>query len=292
MKQHVFSLPPFTTSIRLLAALLILMLSGCASLKQLSEAQKPSASVIKVSVADLSLKTITLNAQVNIENPNPFELKTAGLELDAAIAGHSLARISQPDSQLTLPASGNKTIDLPVTITFSELFAAAKNVKGKNKVPYGLSGEILVAVPVLGTISMPLEYQDVLPIPQLPDVRIDDVKLLKAGFTEIKLQLDMTIKNLNDFAIDLQQLNFNLAAQGKSLGGGELKSVSLESGKSQSVSLPLSLRLSEFGSTLFRLFKSDKPMDFSLNGDAKLQPALDVWQAENMSFNVTKQLSL
>lgn len=292
MKLRCFSLSPLATTLRLLAALSLLILSGCASLQQLSEAQRPNASVVKVSVADLSLKTITLNAQVNIENPNPFELKTAGLALDAAIAGHSLARISQPDSQLTLPASGNKTIDLPITIKFSELFAAANSVKGKNQVPYGLSGEILVAVPVLGTISMPLEYQDVLPIPQLPDVRIDDVKLLKADFTEIKLQLDMTIKNLNDFAIDLQQLNFNLAAQGQPLGGGELKSVSLESGKSQSVSLPLSLSLSEFGSALLRLINSDKPMDFSLSGDAELLPALEAWQAENMSFNVEKQLSL
>lgn len=270
----------------------VTLLSGCASLQQLSEAQKPSAKVTSVAIADLSLSSITLNAKVNIHNPNPFELKTAGMELEAAIAGHALAHISQPDSQLTLPASGDKTIDVPVTIKFSELFAAAKSVKGKNQVPYGLSGEILVAVPVLGTISMPLEYQDVLPIPQLPDIRIDDVKLLKAGFTEVKLQLDMTIKNLNDFAIDLQQLNFNLAAQGQSLGGGELNSVSLDSGKSQSVSLPLSLSLSEFGSALLRLINSDKPMDFSLDGNARVIPGLDAWQADTMSFNVEKQLSL
>lgn len=277
---------------RLIATIFIVFLSGCAALQQLGEAQKPTAKVTGVSIADLSLKSITLNARVNINNPNPFKLQTAGLDLETAINGHSLIKISQPDNKLTLPASGDKEIVLPMTIQFSDLYKAVSGIKGKNEVPYGLKGNVHFAVPVLGNVSLPLEYEGILPIPQLPDVKINDIKVVKAGFTSIKLQLDMLIKNNNSFAVDMNKLNFNLAAQGKSLGSGQVNAVSLESGKAQSVSLPITLSLSEIGTAIFSLLRSDKPMSFSLDGEADILPAIEAWKAETMSFKAEKQLSL
>ena len=275
-----------------LLALMALLLPGCANLKQMAEAQKPKAVVAGVSVASLSLQDITLNTRVKLDNPNPFELKAAGLTLDLSVAGGHLATVSQPDSSLTLPASGSKEMVLPVTLKFADLYRAVSGLKDKNEVPYGLKGSIRFAVPVLGDVSVPLAYDDILPIPHLPDVKLQNVKLLKAGFSSVQLQLDMLVKNPNAFAVDLNKLGFRLGAQGKTLGSGQVSSLSLASGKSQTLSLPLTLSISELGSALFSLLTSDKPMSFSLDGQADLLPGLGVWQPDSMTFHSEKSLSL
>ena len=270
----------------------ILMLASCANLQQLSQAQKPTAAVTSVAVANLSLTSITLNARINLDNPNPFPLTTAGLTLDLAIAGQSLAQIQQPDTRLTLPASGSTTTELPIVLRFKELFAAADHARQQNEVPYGLSGKIRIQVPVLGEIAIPLEYEDVLPVPRLPDVQLKDVELLEAGFSQIKLQLQLALDNPNSFALTLQQLGFNLQAMGKTLSSAEPQSVTLEAGEQQTVSLPISLRLSDVGAALLHLLNSDQPTKFIVVGLARLIPALQCWQAEALTFRSERLINL
>ena len=269
-----------------------LLLSGCANLQDMAKAQKPKASVAGVSVADLSLKTITLNTRVKIDNPNPFSLKAAGLALDLSVAGSHLVTVSQPDSSLSLPANGSKEVTLPVTLAFTDLYNAVSGLKNKNEVPYVLQGSVSFALPVLGNISVPLSYEDVLPIPHLPVIKLQSVKLTKAGFSSVQLQLDMLVNNPNAFGVDLQRLGFNLAAQGKSLSRGEVKSVSLASGGSQMLSLPLNLSLSQLGTTLFSLLTGREPVSFSLNGQADIVPESAAWKPSAMTFKSEKSLSL
>jgi LEA14-like dessication related protein len=275
----------------LLAVTALLLMSGCAHLKPFAEAQKPTAEITQVTVSDMSLNTITLNARVAINNPNPFKLSAAGLALDIRVADRTLAHVKQPDNHLTLSASGRTEVSLPITLRFSDIIAAGRNLKGKSEVPYGIDGEIDVALPV-GSLKVPVSYRNTLPIPSLPDIQLNNVTLLEAGFTKVRLQLDMTVSNLNAFAIDLQQLSFNLAAQGKAISSGEVKAVSLAKGGRQQVSLPLTLSLTELGSTLLRLLKSDRALTFSLDGQARIVPAIEAWSSETMAFRSEKRISL
>lgn len=278
-------------SLSLLAAL-ALTISGCAGLKDMAKAQKPEASVTGVSVAALSLTGITLDTHIKLKNPNPFALKTAGLDLDLATNGKHLLSASQPDSKLTLPANGSTETTVPVTIKFSDLYAAVSGLKGKNEVPYALDGKVRFNLPVLGDVSIPLSYEDVLPIPQLPQIKLQDISLVKAGFSSIQLKLDMLVSNPNSFGLDLNKLNLGLSAQGKSISSASLSSVSLDKGGSQSVSVPVSLSLSQLGASLFSMLTSKNPVNFAVDGKADVLPAISSWKPEAMSFHSEKALSL
>lgn len=275
-----------------LLTLLFITLGGCSSLQKYSDAQKPKARVTDVSVAAVSLSTITLNTTIRVDNPNPFKLHTGGLQLALSIAGHPLVQIEQPDHTLALPARGSADLTLPVTLAFADIYRTAADLRNQSEVPYALQGSIRLAIPVLGTVSIPLSYEDRLPVPRLPDIRLQGITLMKASFSSLQLRLDMAVSNPNRFGLNLKALDYRLLAEGKNMSAGSVSAVSLPGHSTQAVSIPFSLSLTEVGSSLFRLLTADKPLRFELNGLADIVPELGAWKPEPQTFRSEKRLSL
>jgi LEA14-like dessication related protein len=267
------------------------VMSGCASLKQMIDVQKPTASVAGVSLGDLSLDQATLLVDVAIANPNPFTLDAAGFDLDLTIAGQQLASVAQPDAAVSVPAKGNNSIQLPVTLKFSEIAAAVGGLGSKNSVDYALDGNITMNLPVLGDISLPVSFADMLPIPPLPKISFSDVSLSDVSWSGAKLKVDLDVSNPNIFGLDLNTLAYNLEAEGKSLGSGSLEGVTLEKGQTQTLSIPMDVSLTNLGISLFRMLSGGEAVDIGLSGKADVAPDIGVWKPEPMTFEAKRTLN-
>ena len=271
--------------------LVFTLLSGCAALQDVAKVDKPKASVAGVSVSDLSLQAVTLLVDVEVANPNAFALNTSGFDLDLDIAGSTLANVAQPDRQMSIPAKGSNHVKLPVTLAFSDVYKAVSGAAGKNSVPYGINGNVMLNLPVLGDVSLPLSFEDILPIPKMPDIKLSQVRLVEAGFSGVKLNMEMQVTNPNAFGLSVNSLNYALQAAGKSLGSGAVKSLNIGQGESQTVSVPLSLSLSELGMSLYKIFTTRGDVDFALQGKADIAPDLSVWKPQPVNFNSQKSFS-
>ena len=276
-------------SLLLLAA--FTLLSGCAALQDVAKVMKPEASVADVSVADLSLQSITLLVDVKVDNPNAFALNTSGFDLDLDIAGSTLANVKQPDSKMSIPAQGSNHMKLPVTLAFKDLYSAVSGAAGKNSVPYGIKGNVKLNLPVLGDVSLPLSFEDILPIPKMPDIKLNNIRLDSASLSGIKLNMDMEVTNPNSFGLTVNSLGYALKAAGKSLGSGNMQSLNIGEGESKVVSVPLSLSLSELGMSLYKMLTGSDAVKFALQGNADIAPDLGVWKPEAFSFNSEKSVS-
>ena len=277
-----------------LVALLIsafMLFTGCASVKSLVDMQKPDAKVSGVSLSSLSLTDVTLLVDVDVSNPNAIELKAADFDLALSIDGQKLAAISEPDMGIAIPANGMKTVQFPLTFTFKEVAAAVGGLKGKNVLDYSVDGKVKVDVPILGQVSMPVSFNDVLPVPKLPVIRFKGVKLDSIDWSGAEMTLDLDVTNPNMFGVDLNSLTFQLNADGRELSKGSLSQVNLSEGETESIKVPVSFSLTSMGISLFRLLSSGDSINVNLTGVADILPDLGIWKPEPLTFDASQQLN-
>ena len=277
------------SSLLLLAAL---MLGGCSNLQKIAKAQQPKASVTGTSVAGMSLQDITLNVRVKIDNPNPFRLQGVGLTLNLLIDNNKLVTVSQPDASLSVPAKGSQEVVLPVRLRYQDIYRTARHLADKNEIAYRLEGKVSIEVPVLGAVSIPVSHTDTLPVPRLPDISLKGIKLVKSSFTSLQLQVDLGIKNPNRFGLNLNGLGFKVAANDKTLSSASAKPVNVAAAGEQTLSVPITLNITELGSSLFSLLSGGKSVQFGVEGKADVVPELDAWKPDAMEFKSGKRLNL
>ena len=283
---------PFRQYFSRLACLLVLAgLTACSSLQQIAEVQKPKASVSDASLGALSLDQATVLVDVVVINPNPFTLKTAGFDLNMAIDTHQLASLSQPDTSLSIPANGRNKIQLPVTLKFKDVISAVGSLANKNSLDYSLDGTVKVNVPVLGDISLPLSFTGSLPVPRMPEISFKSVSLESISLSGARMNIDFDVTNRNIFDINLKDLNYNLMAEGKSLTGGSLKTIKLQQGQTQKVSIPLSISTTNMGLSLYHLLSGSQSVTMGISLGADVAPDISVWNPGPLKFEAQRTLN-
>lgn len=272
-------------------ALFATFLASCATLKGIVDVKKPTAEVAGVSLGSLSLEQATLLVDVAVSNPNGFALDAAGFDLDLGVAGSPLASVNQPDATVTVPANGTESVQLPVTLKFTDLANAIGGLSGKNAVDYTVDGNVLMDIPVMGNISIPVDFKGTLPIPQLPQISFSDISLSDVSWSGAKLMLSLDVENPNAFGLDLKSLAYNLQAEGKSLGKGTLNSVKLEQGQSQKIDIPLEVSLTNLGISLFRMLSGGEAVKVGIDGSADVAPDISLWKPEPLQFKAERTLN-
>lgn len=279
-------------TLRLLISLVMIsFLASCATLQGIVDVQKPTARVAGVSLGDLNLEQATLLVDVAVANPNGFALDAAGFDLDLTVAGQQLASVAQPDSAVSVPAQGEESVQLPVTLKFSEIAAAIGGLSGKNTIDYALDGNVIMNIPVMGDVKLPLNFADVLPVPKLPDIKFSNVSLSDVSWSGAKMLVSLDVTNPNAFGIDLNSLAYNLQAEGKSLGSGAIENIKLEQGQAQTVDIPFEVSLTNLGISLFRMLSGGDAVKVGLDGSADIAPDIGIWKPEPMSFNAERTLN-
>lgn len=267
------------------------LLAACSTLQQMMDVKEPDARVAGVSLSALSLDAATLLVDVEVSNPNGFTLNTAGFDLDLAVAGENIARVQQPDAALSVPAKGSNSVKLPVTVNFRDIIAAAGAIKDKKSVDYALNGKVTVNLPVLGDVSLPLNFADALPVPKLPELKFRDASLKSVNWSGAEMLVSLDVTNPNLFGIDLNSLSYALKAQGKDIGSGALNGIHLGEDETQTLNIPLSVSLTTLGISLFRMLTGDEDVTVGLDANADVAPDLGIWKPEPMSFTAERKLS-
>jgi hypothetical protein len=135
---------------------------GCAVLNP----QPPTASFRSASVADLSPAGVTANFDVDVHNPNSFDIP-----VDAADYKLSLSGIQVIDDQAkptgSVPAKADLLVTVPVHLRFDQLLQAEKEIaKSGGNVPFDFDGALefsLGKIPFSKSIKIPLHFSGTLP---------------------------------------------------------------------------------------------------------------------------------
>lgn len=276
---------------RFMGIALIVFLSGCSTLQKTVDVHKPTASVTGVSIESLSMESVTLLVEVKVNNPNSFNLKTAGVDLDLLVNQHNLAKINQPDASLSLPAKGSNNMRFPVTLMFDQILKSVGDLTDKDELNYVVEGKVAINLPVLGDFAMPVDFAGVLPIPKQPDISFKNLNVDSIGFSGVKLSVDLEITNPNSFDVNLSNIRYQLKTEGKSLGDGKIQNINLLKDKTQRLSIPLSVGMSGMGSSLYRLLASSDPVAIDVSVGAEVDTNILGWKSTPLAFETQQILS-
>ncbi|MDQ6769208.1 MAG: LEA type 2 family protein [Gemmatimonadota bacterium] len=127
-------------------------MSACASLG-MGGFREPIVSFKDLRVRGLGLSGGSLDAYVNVYNPNGFRLDATRLTYNVQVGQNQLGT-GALDSRFTVQSNDSTTIRIPIDFTYAGIGAAASQMMQSGSVPYTITGDVTVATP-LGNFTRP-----------------------------------------------------------------------------------------------------------------------------------------
>ncbi|MEJ2466797.1 MAG: LEA type 2 family protein [Candidatus Thiodiazotropha sp.] len=258
-----------------------LLLAGCATLEQVSQAlegQKPSAAVQGLKLTGLDMNGVNLVFDVAVDNPNPVGISLAALDYDLKLLGSSFLQGDQPMG-MKLAANGSSQVQVPVRLGFQQLLNSYQQLKGAEKVGYELDLGMGFDVPLLGKVRVPVNYRGDFPIPEMPAVSLRSLDVQQLTMSGASLLLQLEVDNPNSFSLLLNKLNYNLKLNGYDVGGGLVdKAVNIKQDGRGTVSLPVSLDFAQAGMGLYSALLG-KGISYDLSGSMQASSSNPILEA-------------
>lgn len=135
------------------AALAIFAIAGCASLG-LGGFKDPIVSFKDLRVRGLGLTGGSLDAYLNVYNPNGFRLDATRLTYKVSVGDQAELGSGALDSRFTVQNKDSTTVRIPIDFTYAGIGAAARQMMQSGSVPYNVTGDVTVATPV-GNFTVP-----------------------------------------------------------------------------------------------------------------------------------------
>lgn len=242
---------------------IFLVVAGCAGLKNLIKS--PSLSFTKAEVSGLNWDGLTLNFHFDLENPNPFGVTFSkySYQLDINnqrfVAGHE-------SRGLTAKANGKTDVVIPVSLRFSEVVRTISSVAGMTRVPVKLSGSASVATSIQD-ITLPFSASHEFPVPKAPEITINSLRIRNVSPASLDAELDLGVRNPNDFKLDLSNLNYSLNLGGTPIiNSGRGSDTNISAGGTTHWKLPIQVPIAQ---TLIG-FLGGRTGNFNFNGSMQV----------------------
>jgi LEA14-like dessication related protein len=129
------------TGSKLFTALLMLLLTGCASMPP--GAVSPRVNLVGLQIVDVQLFEQRYALSIRIQNPNPQALSVAGLDFNVALNGKAFAD-GVSNQQVAIPAFGDSLLTVEVSSSVFRLvdqFRALERNNGQG-LRYRISGSV------------------------------------------------------------------------------------------------------------------------------------------------------
>ncbi|MFP4040941.1 MAG: LEA type 2 family protein [Desulfosudaceae bacterium] len=253
-------------SIRLAGLLLLsgLVMSGCAMLEEAGMWEKPEARISAVRLTKLSFTGTDLEATVEVHNPNPYEINLGRLDYALLVQDKQVLKGEQ-NRNIDLKADSSQSLVFPVGVKFEDLLAAVSGLKQKSEVDYELTGGVSFVIPVAGEIRVPFNKKGRLPVPKMPKISVEKLRLDDLNMLGASLELILNLNNPNDFGINLDRFDYSFKLNGNPVaGGGATARVAAGPGQTSRIELPLDLSFASSGPALFKLLKDGGKLDYNL----------------------------
>jgi LEA14-like dessication related protein len=270
-----------------LITLLVLLATGCANIEKQIDTIKPSAELLGTRLTNINFDQVDLVVDVAVNNRNPFSLRMAGLDYELVIAEHSV--ISGVMAQgLKLSKSSVSKIAVPVTLKFDDLKQLPGELWKSDQFEYHMFTDIHLDLPVIGKYSIPVSTKGELPVPKIPSVRMQKVRVVSLNLASADIVADIEIDNPNAFDLGLRNFNYKLDINQQTWGQGTGSSPkSIPQKSTGTIQVPLTLNLLTMGQSVYQLLNGDQRMSYQLSGDITIDTGLNFLRDYKMPLNIS-----
>jgi LEA14-like dessication related protein len=135
------------------AVFAVMAIAGCASLGLGGAFQQPIVNFKDLRVRGLGLSGGSLDAYLNVYNPNGYRLDATRLTYTVSVDQNQLGT-GALDSHFTVQNKDSTTVRIPIDFTYAGIGSAAQRMMQSGSVPYTVTGDVTVTTPV-GNFTVP-----------------------------------------------------------------------------------------------------------------------------------------
>ena len=139
----------------LLLAGLLTLLAGCAGLGVGDVMRSPDVSIVGAELTNSGLEGADVLFEFEVDNPNGVALVLDGLDYRLRLNDKPLLDGRQ-DDRTQIAARSESRVDLPVRIRYADLLRVLETLDGDDSPSYEIQADFRFAVPVLGSITVPV----------------------------------------------------------------------------------------------------------------------------------------
>ena len=199
-------------------ALALLSLSACAMIQRAASLERPRLTYESWSAEQLDLEGVTIDLHYRIDNPNGFGLNLTRLGYRLEVEGKPLVEGLLP-SGVQMQARGATPLSIPVRLRWRALPDFLGLLATRSDLGYRVSGLVGVGTP-LGSVDLPFEHADRVPVPRLPSFRLEGVALRGLSTETLALDLQLRVENGNGFPLPVGALTYGLKVGERDLASG------------------------------------------------------------------------
>lgn len=155
----------------LLMAAALLVVTACAGLGLGSAVREPDVDVVGAELTRANLDGADLLFEFEVDNPNAIALVLDGLVYRLRLNDKPFLNGSQ-DRRTEIAARTESRVNLPVTLRYSEVVRALETLNDRDDPTYELQADFRFAVPVIGTMTVPVTKRGQLSLDRLLRLRV------------------------------------------------------------------------------------------------------------------------
>ena len=284
-------------SIRIFLSLSLLacILNSCdalLSLLQQSRVKPPEVSVSKAEITGLSLTQLDLQFDLNVKNNNSLAVTLQGLDYQLLVNDNSFLSGNQ-NQGISIAAYADNKVSLPLSLKLVDIYKTISSLLNQDTSTYQLNCGLTFDLPVLGVTRIPISNKGMVPLPKIPNIKLEGIKLNNLNLTGANLELKLNVDNPNVFAVLLNSIHYNLNVNGLNWVEGQTPSnLTLKEKKNQTVSIPLTLNFIQIGTSAYQMLTGNKDLSYQLNGALDLSvPKMNI-PMSSFSFDQNGQVTV
>jgi LEA14-like dessication related protein len=155
----------------LLLGSLVLCLSACAGLGLGSAVRQPDVDVVGAELTRADLNGADVLFEFEVDNQNGFGLVLDGLAYRLRLNDEPLLNGNQ-DRRTEIAAKTESRVNLPITLRYSDVVRALETLNDREDPTYELQADFRFAVPVIGSLTVPVTKRGRLSLDRLLRLRL------------------------------------------------------------------------------------------------------------------------
>lgn len=253
---------------------LLTVFTSCATLRDAANVQEPDVQFSNMSIQNINFNGVTLLFDFDVTNPNRLDVSADGYNYEFFINGQSFISGTQ-DDRLEIGRESTTTIQVPVSMTFSNLYESFRSVISQDSVSYRMDTAVSFSVPVIGSRTVPVQAEGDLPIPKIPRIQFGDFEMKRLSFSGADIDISFRVSNPNSFGITLAGADYALQVNGKEWLDTRLgESIRVDGSDTREITIPIELSASQMGSALVEMMGGRKEFEYRLKGQARVSADL------------------
>jgi LEA14-like dessication related protein len=249
--------------------------SGCASFRDAADVREPDVRFQNMSVQQITFDGVTLLFDFEVTNPNRFSVSAEQYSYEFFINDESFIRGLQ-EEPLRIERESTDLIQVPVSLTFSEVYRTFGSVLRQDRLSYQLTTEVEFDLAVVGRQRVPVETSGHIPLPRMPRVDFGDINVKELSFSGADVEVSFRVRNPNPFSIAVSQVDYLLKVNGREWLDSTLdEEIRVEGSESREVRIPLRLSTTQLGSAMMDIMSGNSTFQYDLTGSAEISADLE-----------------